>query len=156
MDGQQAALFVNKERTYLRNIIKDFRSEHGDFRPVEGMLTVAQHINHVALTIAWFREGAFGSGFDMDFEKIEKTNHEPVSLEAALTRLDEEYDGYATFLADKTQSELLAPMADNPIFGAIPRISAIFAQSDHTAHHRGALSVYLRLLGITPMMIYAE
>jgi uncharacterized damage-inducible protein DinB len=30
----------------------------------------------------------------------------------------------------------------------------ILAQGDHTAHHRGALSVYLRLLGVVPPMVY--
>jgi uncharacterized damage-inducible protein DinB len=40
--------------------------------------------------------------------------------------------------------------------GGVPRWSVVSAISDHTAHHRGALTVYSRLLGKVPVMPYAE
>ena len=46
-------------------------------------------------------------------------------------------------------------MADNPIFGPAPRHTIIGPALDHTAHHRGALAVYLRLRGKKPAMIYS-
>jgi uncharacterized damage-inducible protein DinB len=54
-----------------------------------------------------------------------------------------------------TAEELAAPMADNMFLGALPRASFLHACIGHTSHHRGALSVYLRLLGKTPKMVYA-
>jgi uncharacterized damage-inducible protein DinB len=47
-------------------------------------------------------------------------------------------------------------MAPNVIFGEIPRWSVILGLVDHTAHHRGALTVYARLKGLTPPMPYME
>jgi len=37
-----------------------------------------------------------------------------------------------------------------------PRLVVIGAISDHTAHHRGALTVYARLLGKEPKMPYMD
>lgn len=156
MNGREAAEMIGRERMYLQNILKDFKAENGTFKPVEGMMNVAQQVNHIAHTVRWFREGAFGAGFDMDFEKIEAMNQAEISLEEALSALNAEYAGYQAFLAPLPEADLMAPMPPNAIFGEIPRVAALMAQSDHTAHHRGALSVYLRLLGVTPTMVYAE
>jgi uncharacterized damage-inducible protein DinB len=38
--------------------------------------------------------------------------------------------------------------------GGLPRQCIVGAISDHTAHHRGALGVYARLLGRVPAMPY--
>jgi uncharacterized damage-inducible protein DinB len=40
--------------------------------------------------------------------------------------------------------------------GGEPRISILFGILEHTAHHRGALSVYTRLCGKVPLMPYME
>ena len=40
--------------------------------------------------------------------------------------------------------------------GGIPRIAIIGSITDHTAHHRGALSVYARLNGVVPPMPYMD
>lgn len=156
MNGQEAAQMLMQERRHLNNILKDFRAEHERFRPVDGMMTTAQQINHIAHTVQWFRAGAFGDGFDLDFEKLEAVNHQEISLEEAMDFLNKVYDDYIAFLSGLDEAALSAPMAENPIFGTLPRFVALTAQNDHTAHHRGALSVYLRLLGVTPMMIYGE
>ncbi len=156
MNGSQAALALKKERAFLQNILKDFKPEHATFRPTPEMMTVAQQINHIAFTAHWFREGAFGVGFDMDFEKIEAANHQDIGLEEAMNNLDQQYGDYIAFIEPLDESALQAPMKENPIFGALPKEVVLAAQCDHTAHHRGALSVYLRLLGVTPTMIYQE
>ena len=40
--------------------------------------------------------------------------------------------------------------------GGLPRSAIFGAITDHTAHHRGALTVYARLLGKTPPMPYMD
>jgi len=42
------------------------------------------------------------------------------------------------------------------IMKGAPKMSIVYALADHTAHHRGALSVYARLLGKKPQMPYGE
>jgi uncharacterized damage-inducible protein DinB len=50
----------------------------------------------------------------------------------------------------------MAPIADGPIMGGAPRMAIFGAITDHTAHHRGALTVYARLGGAVPPMPYAD
>ena len=52
--------------------------------------------------------------------------------------------------------EWMAPLPEGPIMGGQPRIAIFEGLYDHTAHHRGALSVYSRLLGKVPAMPYME
>ncbi|NIA13548.1 MAG: DUF664 domain-containing protein [Nitrospiraceae bacterium] len=154
MDGAKAVEILKMQQKFLGNILKGFTPEHGDFVPVEGMMTVAQQVRHIADTFTWFRAGAFEGQFDMDFEKLEAENRKPVTWEEATATLDAALAGFIALLAPMSEADLSAPMVDNPIFGMAPKETVIGAAADHVAHHRGALSVYQRLLGITPAMIY--
>ena len=150
----QTVDLLQKQRHFLSNVLADFKEEHADFKPIEGMMTVAQQVRHIARTTDWFREGAFGSGFNMDFESEMAEMVKPVSLAEAKAELDAAFDAVIA-LADKmSDAELNAPMAPNPILGECPKFVALAANGDHIAHHRGALTVYLRLLGVTPKMVY--
>ena len=156
MNGKMAAEGLITEKKFLMNILKSFKPEHSDFVPADGMMSVAQLIHHIAFTVKWFREGAFGSGFNMDFEALEAENKKVFTLQQVLDEIDSEYDGYVVFLESLGEDELESPLPPNPLFGEVPRWLIFGAQRDHTAHHRGVLSVYLRLLGITPVMVYAD
>ncbi len=155
MTGKLAADELRAERKFLQNVLKDFKSEHADFRPTDGMMTVAQQVHHIAYTVKWFQEGAFGTGFSMDFEAMEAENKKPRTLEEATKELEAAYDGYIAFVEPLSEAVLHEPLPPNPIMQG-PRLVVIGAQRDHTAHHRGALTVYLRLLGVTPAMVYAD
>ena len=156
MTGDEAAGMVGRERAHLMRILQAFSPEQGGFAPASGMMTAAQQVHHVARTIRWFAAGAFGPGFDMDFEKMEAENRADISWEEALGRLEAAYGDYSDFLVTLSAAELDAEIPENPIFPAgTPRSAVILAQMDHTSHHRGALSVYLRLLGVVPPMVYA-
>ena len=54
----------------------------------------------------------------------------------------------------KSDEELMQLLPVDSIFPSMPRASVIDGLVDHTAHHRGALTVYARLLGKTPEMPY--
>ncbi len=155
MTGQEAAAIVRQERRCLTHILQAYPPDKGGFVPAPGMMTAAQQVNHVAQTIRWFAKGAFGGGFDMDFEKMEADNRADITWNEATRRINAAYDDFIAFLETLSNGKLDVPMPANPIApeGA-PRSVVIFAQNDHTAHHRGALSVYLRLLGVVPPMVY--
>ncbi|MFC1614861.1 DinB family protein [Gemmatimonadota bacterium] len=53
-------------------------------------------------------------------------------------------------MENKTETELESSLPDNKIFGPVPRSALIHECGEHTAHHRGALCVYQRQLGIEP------
>ena len=112
---------------------------------------------HTAHVLDWFREGAFRpESFDMDFEKQAKSVLAVTSLAEARAWLSSATDELANYIAGRSMEELLVPIAPGPVMGGVPRIGIISALGDHTAHHRGALTVYARLLGLTPAMPYLE
>jgi uncharacterized damage-inducible protein DinB len=133
------------------------REEDSSFVPAEGMWTVAQQVAHAAQTVDWFFQGAFRpEGFDMDWDKLGREIAEARSLSQARAWLDAAFDRAVRELSSRPAEEVMAPLPPNPILGEVPRAAVVSAISDHTAHHRGALTVYSRLLGRVPAMPYAE
>lgn len=131
--------------------------ENSNYSPQEGLYTVAQQVAHVAQTIEWFLEGAFrAEGFDMDFEKMDKEIRACHSLQEARLWLERAFQAAMQTAEQKPMSEWAANLPPNQIMGEIPRLSIVSALVDHTAHHRGALTVYSRMLGLTPPMPYME
>lgn len=131
--------------------------EEGDsgFAPKPEMFTVAQHVAHVAQTMDWFLEGAFRpGGFNMDFAGMEQQVRTTTSLAKAKAWLDQACARLETALKERPAAEWMQPIAKDTIMGGAPRCSIVDGIADHTAHHRGALAVYVRLCGKTPAMPY--
>lgn len=127
------------------------------FRPQEGMMTVAQHVAHTAQTLDWFIQGVSRpEGFDLDFEKHMKDLAAVTSLSAARRMLETSFADAIAFLRGRTPEQLAQPLAPGPIMGGQPTSDIVWAMVEHTAHHRGALTVYSRLLGKVPQMPYGE
>ena len=125
------------------------------FRPQEGMMTVAQQVMHTAQTLDWFVEGAARpEGFDLDFEKLGKALEAATSLTVARQTLKEAYDNTIHFIRSRSAEDLAAPLPPGPVMGGQPIGDIVWAMVEHTAHHRGALTVYSRLLGKVPLMPY--
>jgi uncharacterized damage-inducible protein DinB len=119
------------------------------------MMTAAQQVAHVAQTIGWFVEGASGpEGFDLDFERHAKELEAVSSLHDARKALDAAYGDAIAFLNERTDAQLLAPLPEGPVMGGAPVSGVFWGIVEHTAHHRGALTVYARLLGKVPPMPY--
>ncbi len=142
---------------YLGRTCSVFREEDSAYAPTPGQFTVAQQVAHVAQTIDWFMEGAFRpEGFDMDFAVHHAAIRDVHSLKAAMAWLARWVDAAAALLATKTDADMAAPIADGPVMGGMPRSAIIGGIAEHTAHHRGSLAVYARLLGYAPPMPYAD
>jgi uncharacterized damage-inducible protein DinB len=133
--------------------------EEGDsaFAPKEGMFTAAQQVAHVAQTIDLFMEGAFAEGgFSMDFETMDKQVRAVTSIAAAREWFERACAAAKAGVDSHSDGEWMAPLAPGPIMGGQPRFIIFGALTDHSAHHRGALTVYSRLLGKVPPMPYME
>lgn len=125
------------------------------FRPQDGMMTVAQQIAHVAQTLDWFVQGAQRpNGFDLDFEAHAKELEAVTSLAAARQALENAYANAIQFLRSRTPEQLAQPLPPGPVMGGQPVSDTVWGMVEHTAHHRGALTVYSRVLGKTPPMPY--
>jgi len=143
------------EDFFARTLSVAVESQSG-FCPVEGMFSLAQQVAHVAQTVEWFVAGMFAkTGFDLDFESHEKKVRRVESLDEAKIWLKRAFEVARKKIQASSDEELKERIAPGPILGGVPRYIAIGALSDHTAHHRGSIAVYLRLLGVEPPMPYA-
>ncbi|MCS7043175.1 MAG: DinB family protein [Bryobacteraceae bacterium] len=148
----------------LRNIrecfdrsTRNLAEEDSDFAPAPGVFTAAQVVAHVAQTVEWFFEGAFRpEGFSTDWEAMDREVRAVTSLAEARRWIERAFAAGEAAIAAHSAQEWEAPLPDGPIMGGAPRYAILGAIRDHTAHHRGALTVYTRLRGKVPPMPYVE
>jgi len=146
------AIQLETSHKYFRSTISIFEEEDAGFAPQPELYTVAGHIAHAADSVEWFVEGAFGKGWNMDFEGLIAAARAVETLEEAIAWLDRAFEkAIATFEA-ASDEDLAAPIPDDRIMPGASRSAIVVPLVDHTAHHRGALTVYARLLGkVSPM-----
>ena len=150
--GQLAAM-----KEYFDRSTRVLEEADSNFAPKEGMFTTAAQVAHVAQTIEWFVDGAFAEGgFSMDFETMDKSVRGVTSLAAARQWMERACAKANATVEAHSDADWMAPLPPGPIMGGLPRFTIFGALTDHSAHHRGALTVYSRLLGKVPPMPYME
>ena len=155
--AHQAVADLRSAREFFNRSTRNLAEAHSNFAPAEGMMTAAQQMAHVAHTIDWFIEGAFRpEGFGLDWDGYAKIIGSYTSLEQARAWFERAMASATARTASLSDAELLKALPEGPIMGGAPRMAIFGAINDHTAHHRGALTVYARLNGIVPPMPYME
>ncbi len=155
--AQNCAGELAATREFFNRSTRNLTEQIAGFAPAEGLMTTAQQVAHAAQTIDWFIEGAFRpEGFSMDFEEMTKVVMAVTSLAAARQWFEKSMAAASATLAAKSDAELLAPLPPGPIMGGLPRMAIVGAMVDHTAHHRGVLTLHARLNGIVPPMPYMD
>ena len=133
------------------------KEEDSSFSPQEGMLSVSHQVAHAAQSIDWFVDGMTNpEGFDMNFEVHWKDVLPCTSLTEARAWFKKAITRAKETVERMEEAELQEPLPEGLVMGGAPKMSVIGGISDHTAHHRGALTVYARLLGHEPKMPYMD
>jgi uncharacterized damage-inducible protein DinB len=154
MNGPAVVAALNSMKAFFDTSTKCLDEEDSAFAPVPGQFTVAQQVAHTAQTVDWFLEGAFRpQGFDMNFPAHEAEVRKVKSLAEARAWWERSMKHAVKFLGSQSEAELAKKLPPG-IMGGAPRHSVVSGLVDHTAHHRGALTVYARMLGKTPDMPY--
>ena len=131
--------------------------EHAGYRPTGESLSTAEQIAHVGQTVDWFLDGVKNGGeFDMDFENHMKDVKNTKTIADARAWVDRAYAAAIEYIENTSEEELSLPLPPGPVMGGAPRHAIVSGIVDHTAHHRGALTVYARLKGLTPSIPYME
>jgi uncharacterized damage-inducible protein DinB len=147
-------------KEYLDRSTRALTEEDSSFAPTEGEFTVAQQMGHIGLTVDWFVEGGFGKGFVLNEEGKIPGGAEAIaaikSLEGARSLCAQSFSNAIQVIGSKSAKDVLEMMPDNPIMGVAPRMVVVHGIEEHTAHHRGSLSVYTRMLGKVPPMPYMD
>jgi uncharacterized damage-inducible protein DinB len=146
---------LEASREFFQRSTSALEETDSAFRPADGMMTAAQQVAHTASTVDWFLDGARkGGDFDLGFEEHAKELEQVKSLTAAREQLVAAFDRAISYAGSLTAEDLATPFPEGPIMGGMPTESAFWGIVEHTAHHRGALSVYARVLGKVPPMPY--
>ena len=148
---------LNEAREYFDRSTRALTEDDSDYAPADGTFTAAQQVAHAAQTIDWFIEGAFSpTGFSLEFEALDRKVRGVTSLADARAWLTRAVDNARQAIESTSDDDWSRPLPAGPILGGRPRAAIFGAISDHTAHHRGALTVYARLRGKTPPMPYMD
>jgi uncharacterized damage-inducible protein DinB len=157
MTPEAIATSVETSREFFGRSTRVLQEEHSQFAPANGMFTAAAVVAHTAQTIDWFFEGTFAeAGFNTDFERMDKEVRGCTSLDAARKWFDAATDRAKAVALSHSAEEWAVLLPASSIMGGVPRYAIASALTDHTAHHRGALTVYSRLLGLVPPMPYGD
>jgi uncharacterized damage-inducible protein DinB len=157
MNSEMLVTDLRSTKEFFDRSTRCLTDEDASFAPVEGTWTVAQQVAHVAQTVDWFIEGAFRpEGFDTDFDKLAEEVARVQSLTEARAWVDAAFARAIEVIGARTSEELAQPLPAGEIMGGAPRFAIVSAIGDHTAHHRGALTVYARLRGRVPAMPYMD
>jgi uncharacterized damage-inducible protein DinB len=153
-DGLAKQLLASQE--FFNRSTRVLDETDSGFRPQSETMTVAQQVAHTAQTLDWFIEGASrAEGFDLDFEKLAKELENVTSVAAARQMLATAYANAIDFIRSRSSEDFAQLLPPGPVMGGQPVSDIVWGMVEHTAHHRGALTVYSRLLGKVPVMPYA-
>ena len=146
---------LESTQKFFKTTLSVFTPEDEAFAPFPELYTVAGHVAHAADSIDWFIEGAFGDGWDMEFDASIAKAKAVTSLDEAKEWLDRAFANAIAVIGAASDETLFEPIPDPRIMGGAPRAAVVSGIVDHTAHHRGSLAVYARLVGKEPMMPYS-
>jgi len=156
MDKKLLLNEIKATKDHFERSTRVLKEEHSGHTPARGMYSVAAQVAHVALTIDWFIDGSTKpEGFDMDFAEHDRQAKAVKSLTVARKQLDAAFDRLTKFVESNPDAYLEEALT-SPLFAGMKRYRIVASIVEHTSHHRGALTVYSRTLGLVPIMPYME
>jgi uncharacterized damage-inducible protein DinB len=128
------------------------------WKPHDKSMTLGQLAGHIANIPRWSTAVTDGSGFDVATGGDEVRPTTPASIRDLLADFDRKVAQARAGLAATDDPQMLEPwtlrQGDHEIF-TMPRVSALRTfVMNHLIHHRGQLSVYLRLRNVALPSIY--
>jgi uncharacterized damage-inducible protein DinB len=148
------SVFDHEHATTLR-ILRAFPEDRLDLKPAEKSNTASALLNTFVLEM-WLAERALTTGFDWSAPPPGQPKA-PTSVEAFAQALDERQKRVAALVRDASD-DALSGTVQFPVrpktMGDIPKIDFLWGMVFDQVHHRGQLSVYLRLAGAKVPSIY--
>jgi uncharacterized damage-inducible protein DinB len=140
---------LSHEASNSRKMLERVPEEHLAWKPHDKSMTLSRLTGHIAEIPGW---GAVILGED-DFDMAavsDFTPAQPESQQELLEVFDKNIDGFQKAAEGRTDEEMMAPWRlknGETVLVELPRVAAVrgFVLS-HITHHRGQLSVYMRLL----------
>lgn len=146
----------DQEMATTRRVLERVPEDQLDFRPDPKSMTMARLAGHVAEMPSWgsitvnMPELDFGKG---DFKPAQMTSREQILAEFDKTVAESR--AAIEGASDELLMQNWALKNNGQVLFEMPRIAVLRSMvMNHTIHHRGQLSVYLRLTGAKVPSIY--
>lgn len=141
-----------------RRLLERVPEEDFAWKPHDKSMSLGQLSGHLAHIPTWCSAVLEKSVFDLASAGDDARPTQPASRAALLQEFDAKVSAARGCLALRTDAEMLSPWTlkngGHEIF-TLPRISAVRSfVMNHSIHHRGQLSVYLRLRNVPLPCIY--
>ena len=162
MHGYDAKDLARSFRVVRKNTIQiaeDIPEDKYDFRPAEGVRTVAETLRHLAVVTNWPMRAHGERLTELKFEMFGEVMAQAKQAEAklqtksdVLKALQENGEVFATFM-EGLSDDVLAEHVSFPPQAQMPpktRFEMLISTKEHEMHHRGQLMLVERMLGITP------
>ena len=148
----------DREMATTRRLIERVPEERLAWKPHEKSMSLAALSEHLGQLALWGRMTITAAGVDLE-QMTRPPGYQPLASRAALlAHFDDEVKACRAALVGRTDAELMAPWTLSrgaQTFFTMPKATCwrTFVMN-HVVHHRGQLSVYLRLLDVPLPSIY--
>lgn len=147
---------LQEERKSAREVISRIPDDKWDWKPHDKSMGLGQLASHIVETFDWVN-----SIFDTEVFEFDMANYNPYvsgSRDELLAAFDEKLDAAIDVMSKQSDADVMVNwkmVVDGHVMMEMPRImvTRMFMVS-HLIHHRGQLSVYLRLNDIPVPSIY--
>lgn len=146
----------DREMALTRRALERVPDDRLDFAPHPRSMTLRQLAGHLAWLPYWVVEAMQRTEFD--WRRGDPVPEPPAARDALLAQFDDRVKAARGRLAGSSDAELLVPWTfkvDGTVQFTMPRVTVLRTfVLNHTVHHRGQLTVYLRLLDVPVPSLY--
>ena len=138
---------IETESATTRKVLAAVPDDGSDYKPAEKCMTGAELAFHIASVEVWFLDGLLKGEFVM-------SGDQPPALKPSesLAMYDTQVPGLVARLKGLTGEQLIKPTAF--FTWTEPLVTYLAFYLNHSIHHRGQLSAYLRPMGSKVPSIY--
>lgn len=153
--NQGILIEIERETANTKRILANINDSHLEWTPHPKSMPMGRLIGHIVELHNWVNKALHSSTFDLGSDYLPFA---PASIAQALEALDGNYELNTRFvekMSDEDWQKSWTIKFGDHVIGTMPKIAAIrFVIYNHLIHHRGQLSVYLRLLDIPVPGLY--
>ncbi len=147
---------LSQEAATTRKLLERIPPELFDFKPHEKSMAMGRLATHIAEMLSWIAQNC--NTHELDFATMEYKPFEPQTTAELVAYFDKNVAEVMETLkntSDEAMREDWSLRNGETVYFTLPRIASIRTMCmNHAWHHRGQLSVYLRLNDIPVPAIY--
>ena len=147
---------MEQEAVTTRKTLERIPTEKFDWKPHEKSMTFVRLASHIAEMYGWTNHTLEES--ELDFAKMDYTPYVPASTEELVSFFDKTYASAIESLKRTSDETFMEPWSlknGEQTYFTMPKVAVMRGMVlNHIVHHRGQLSVYLRLNDIPVPALY--